>query len=80
MQVSIPVVLLLSSHPGGELGAIEGDVEALEGGGEAELQSAGVQVQRRAKQLFQGVLRSHMSFLNMLLASLCRLLVYLTDV
>ena len=52
-----PVVLLLGGHPGGELGAVEGDVQALKGRGEAELQGRAVQVQGGAEQLLQRVLR-----------------------
>ena len=42
-----PVVLLLGGHPGGELGSVEGGVQALEGRLEADLERARVQVQGR---------------------------------
>ena len=53
-----PVVLLLGGHPGGELGAVEGGVQALERRLEADLQRARVQVQGRPEQLLEGGLRS----------------------
>ena len=48
-----PVVLLLGGHPGGELGSVEGGVQALEGRLEADLECARVQVQGRPEQLLQ---------------------------
>ena len=39
---SLPVILFLCGHPGGELGTVEGRVQALEGRLEADLKCAGV--------------------------------------
>ena len=39
---SLPVILFLFGHPGGELGTVEGRVQALEGRLEADLKCAGV--------------------------------------
>ena len=53
-----PVVLLLGGHPGGELGAVERGMQALERRLEADLQRARVQVQGWPKQLLQRGLRN----------------------
>lgn len=54
---SLPVILFLCGHPGGELGTVEGRVQALEGRLEADLKCAGVQVQRGPEELFQSILQ-----------------------
>jgi hypothetical protein len=58
LEKAAPVVLFLCCHPGGQLGPVEGDVQAMEGCRETELQRACIQVQRGPEELLQRVLQA----------------------